>query len=399
MTSPTATSDNVTANGRGRRRVRAAVSISLAVLGGILLPLAGLTLWTRNQLLDTDRYVATVAPLASDPAIQDAAVARLTATVLEAVDFESIAAERLPDNAQPLAAPIAAGAEQLVRELADRAVHSDQFQTVWNEANRKGHETMVAALTGEGGTAVETANGQVVLKFGPLAENVLQSLQQRTGLDLGSRVPAERLNASFVLVQSDDLANVQTAVRWLDRLTWLLAIAVIGSLAGAVLAATSRRRGIRRSGWAITMASAVMLAALAVARSRYLSSLPAEVAKPAASATFDILVRNLRFGFRAIGLIGLLILVGSWVRLPSPQAEPSRLASWVAGHVTSLRAGSVMLAAGALLLLNQPSVASVILVIVLAVAVLAAIEYLSRSGRQSPAQVEAPRQSGVDVTR
>ena len=74
---------------------------------GILLPLAGVTIWTRNQLLDTDRYVATVAPLATDPAIQDAAVSRLTTTVSDAVDFKQVAMDALPEKAQVLAGPIA----------------------------------------------------------------------------------------------------------------------------------------------------------------------------------------------------------------------------------------------------------------------------------------------------
>ena len=380
-----ATSDTPAVAAPRRHRGRGAASIALAVLGGILLPLAGLTVWTRNQLLDTDRYVATVAPLASDPAIQDAVVARLTTTVSDAVDFQSIATEALPDNAQRLAAPIAAGAEQLVHELADKVVHSDQFQTFWAEANRKGHDTMVAALTGEGGTAIETANGQVVVQFGPLAEQVLQRLQERTGIDLASRVPAERLNVAFVVVQSEDLAKVQSAVRLVNPLTWFIALAALGCLVGAVFAATDRRRGVRRSGWAITIGSAVMLVGFAVARNRYLSSLPAEVSQPAASAAFDILIRNLRLGFRVIGVVGLVVLIGSWVHLPSAQGEPSRASAWVAAHAVVLRTVTLAMAVGVLVLLNQPAVASVVVVGLFAVVVLVVIEFLARSGRETPA--------------
>ena len=60
-----------------------------------------------------------------------------------------------------------------------------------------------------------------------------------------------------------------------------------------------------------------MLAALAIGRNRT-ELLADRVSQPAASAAYDILVRNLRLGFRVIGVIGILLLVGSLIRLPSP---------------------------------------------------------------------------------
>ena len=370
--------EDTTAPKRGRGR--ATVSILLAVLGGVLLPLAGITVWTRNQLLDTDRYVETVAPLATDPAIQEAASARLTKTVTDAVDLKQVAEDALPEQAQVLAGPIASGADQLVGRLSDRIVQSDKFQTLWDDANRAGHNTVVAALTGEGTKSIETDNGQVVLKFGPLAKQVLQGLDKETGLDLESKVPAEKLNVSFVLVQSDDLAQIQSAVRWLNRLTWIIAIAAIACLIGAVFAATDRRRGVRRAGWAVTISSAVMLAGFAVARSQYLGSLPDEVSQPAASAAYDILVRNLRMGFRVIGIIGIILLIGSLIRLPSRHGDPGPVSVWIAAHIAAVRTTILVVAAGALLLLDQPAVASVVTIIVLAAVLLGIAELFHRAG-------------------
>jgi hypothetical protein len=97
------------------------------------------------------------------------------------------------------------------------------------------------------------------------------------------------------------------------------------------------------------------------------------------------LVRNLRLGFRIIGAVGLLVLIGSWVRRPSAQAEPSRTATWVTAHTLALRVATLAVAVVALLLLNQPAVASVVLVLVLAAAAFAVIEYLARSGRRTGA--------------
>ena len=53
----------------GRQRWRTILAVVLIVVGCVLAPLAGVAVWARNQVTNTDRYVRTVAQLASDPAI------------------------------------------------------------------------------------------------------------------------------------------------------------------------------------------------------------------------------------------------------------------------------------------------------------------------------------------
>ena len=46
--------------------------------------------WTKNLVTDTDRYVATVAPLASDPAIQSAVADKITAEIFARLDVVGV---------------------------------------------------------------------------------------------------------------------------------------------------------------------------------------------------------------------------------------------------------------------------------------------------------------------
>ena len=62
-----------------RQRWRSVVATLLIVIGCILAPLSVVAVWAKNQVTDTDRYVATVTPLASDPAIQNAVADKITA--------------------------------------------------------------------------------------------------------------------------------------------------------------------------------------------------------------------------------------------------------------------------------------------------------------------------------
>ena len=72
-------------------RWRSVTAVVLIVLGCVLAPVAGLAVWTSNQVSDTDRFVRSVSPLIDDPDVQGALTDRLTATVFEYVDVESLA--------------------------------------------------------------------------------------------------------------------------------------------------------------------------------------------------------------------------------------------------------------------------------------------------------------------
>ncbi|WP_194896383.1 hypothetical protein [Catenulispora pinisilvae] len=53
-------------------RIRSIASALLLALAALLAPLAVASVWMADEIGDTDRYVATVAPLATDPAVQNA---------------------------------------------------------------------------------------------------------------------------------------------------------------------------------------------------------------------------------------------------------------------------------------------------------------------------------------
>src|SRR3954465_3105707 len=74
-----------------RSRLRSASSAFLLVLGCGLAVLSIVAIWLRATLLNTDRYVSTVAPIAADPAVQDAVAKKLDNAIFTRVDFASLA--------------------------------------------------------------------------------------------------------------------------------------------------------------------------------------------------------------------------------------------------------------------------------------------------------------------
>jgi cytochrome c oxidase assembly factor CtaG len=66
------------------------VASLLIVVACLLAPLGVAAVWARNQVTNTDRYVATVAPPAKDPAIRQAVTDVITAQVFTYIDVEGL---------------------------------------------------------------------------------------------------------------------------------------------------------------------------------------------------------------------------------------------------------------------------------------------------------------------
>ena len=87
-------------------RWRRIVGTILLVVGCVLVPLSLSAVWVRNTLLDTDNYVSTVGPLASDPHVQQAVAKRVTDALVNDATVEKRIAAALPPRASFLAAPL-----------------------------------------------------------------------------------------------------------------------------------------------------------------------------------------------------------------------------------------------------------------------------------------------------
>src|SRR5829696_6136492 len=111
---------------------RPVVAGALIVLAAVLAPLSVLATWSNGQIQDTDRYLATVAPLADDPDVQEAIATRMDEVVvgLEGQGLPSGAATTLGALSQPLAE----GVRNFVGDRIDALVQSDAFEQAWAEA-------------------------------------------------------------------------------------------------------------------------------------------------------------------------------------------------------------------------------------------------------------------------
>ncbi|MFE4591787.1 hypothetical protein [Streptomyces laurentii] len=404
------------------RTLRSVSSAVLIVLACVLVPVSILTVWVHDIVLDTDRYVSTMKPLASDPAIEAAAHNRIVHAVDVRVDGKEVTAEiaawlqsqGLPPRAakavKGLAPQLDAAVNSAADKVATRFVTSDRFEKVWVTANRAAHTAVVHALTGQGRGALGVSDGTVTLDLGAAVEQVKKDLVD-AGLEPAAKIP--EVHKQMVLFHSDQLQKMRSAAHALDVVgNWLPVLTVLLAAAGVFLA-HRRRRALARTALGAAFACLVIALALVVGRRYYLDHLPPEVqSKAAAGAAFDILVRFLRVALRTAIVLGIVIALGAYFIGPGRLAAATRstaertadsaagwwsghgvdagpVGAWTQAHRRWLTLGVLLLVALVFAFWNHPTVVTVLLLVLILLAVLAVIALLAADGRRTVAKTAA----------
>ncbi|WP_435238424.1 hypothetical protein [Streptomyces sp. YPW6] len=270
--------------------VSVALSAVLLVLLTVLVPLSALSAWVDLEIDDTDRYVAAVSPLSSDPAVQ--------ATVADLVTDEAM--ERI--DLGPL--------QDTVREFLHETVRSftttEAFRAAWDTANRAAHEAVKAALDGDSGQAV-------TIDLAPVIDQVKQNLV-RDGVPFADQIPVERTEITLLGPgQADELRD---SFHWLRYCSIWPAVATLVLLVLVVGIATVRG-GLRAGLWATAVVGAgfvlgaiLLRVVVAVGRGRVLDEVPSSD-RDAAAAVVDALTASLRTTVWWVLAVGAVLLVGA----------------------------------------------------------------------------------------
>ncbi|MEV7864709.1 hypothetical protein AB0P17_01065 [Streptomyces sp. NPDC088124] len=328
----------------GRHPLRSFGSVLLILLAALLSLLSVVAVWANSIVRDTDRYIATVGPLAKDPDVQKAVTNRVTDVVLAQINVDALVKELSTAAAQkgvpPRAAkllnsldgPIKQGLKQLISGTVERVVTSSAFQTVWVKGNRRAHAALDKALTGQANSAVSLKNNQVTIDVGPIIARVKDRLVS-AGFGPAAKIPT--VHTSFVVFESKDVGKIKAYLRVLQILGgWLPVIALLIAAAG-VFMAVNRRHALIGVALAVFVAMLVLGIALTVVRDVYLGHLPPGTSQPAAGAVYDALIKFLRAGVRALGAVALFTALGAFLAGPSRVAV--RIRTGCRRSITALR--------------------------------------------------------------
>ena len=396
---------------------RTPLAVVLIVVGCIFAPLSVVAVWTANQVSDTDRFVANVAPLIHEPAIQHALTDKITTEITSRLRVQGLADQasafltqqglsRAGALLKSAAGPLASGVDGYVRTEVAKVVASPQVARLWTQLTRTAHGELVKALSGRGGSAVNVRNGQVVLDLGPLIDAVKSHLAAR-GFTLVSKIP--EINPTVALFSAKYLVKAQSGYRLLNDLKIVLPILTVLLLGLGVWVARHHTRALIGAGLGLAASMLVLGAGLAIFRSVYLSSVPPKTLPPdAAAVLYDDLVRFIKDGLRVLLVVGLIIAIAAFFSGPSAAAVSTRRAfssvlggvrgggeraglqtgavgRWVYTYRRALRVAAVVIAALVFVFWSQPTWQIAVVIAIVLLLVLGLIELIGRP----PAEPEA----------
>jgi hypothetical protein len=383
-----------TKRGRNKARYRV-IAVVLVVLSVLTFAAAVPGVWAKRTLLDTDRYVATVAPLAENPAMQEYVARTVTTEVFEALDVEGRLSTALGDRAPRLAflaGPITSAVQGFVQTKVQALVASDAFTTFWTEANRFAHAQVLAVLEGNG-DSLKVSGDQVVLNLLPLVNQGLAAVASVAGQLVGRQITLPEITTDEVpsaaaakieaalgvdlpdrfgtitVYDGDQLAEVQQAVDLFRRGVFVAALLFL--ILGVAAVWVSRRR--RRTLLQLMIGLAVVLVLerrFAIAAADHVVDLAQPENRAAARAVVDSVLSSLLTYTARLLLVAVVVIMVALVTGPyrwavwsrrrgvelgraavgtARGAELPEAPAWVAAHRDALMVGLAALAVVVLL--------------------------------------------------
>ena len=303
-------------------RRRSVAVWALIVLASLLALVSALTVWSKQQLLDTDKFTSSSAKLLANDEIRATLSNRLVDLLNQRVDVQAQLEEKLPPRAKGAAPAIAAAIQNSTGQVINAFLGTAQAQALWERINRRAHGALVNVLEGKDAGAVSTANGDVVLDLRPLIQRVAERLG--VGDRLKQRAPPDA--GEIVLLKSNQLDAAQKGVRVLNALSSWLWLAVVALLALAVyLAHGTRRTMLEAVGLALLIVGVLLLIIRRFVGDAIVDSLvKTESSKPAVHAIWLIETDLLRDVALALVFYGLFALIAGIVAGPSRPAVAVR---------------------------------------------------------------------------
>jgi hypothetical protein len=303
---------------------RRRVGIYALLVGGFLAAILTIfAVWARRQLLDEREWANTSQALIADPAINTAVAAYLTDQLYQAVDVKAELETILPPRLDPLAGSVAGAIQQPTEKLILGLLQRPRVQKLWQTAVSATHDQFIN-LVEDKGTAIRLpGGGAVVLDLRP----ILSEAGNKLGLTLtGERLP----NAGrIIIMKANQLDSLQKAVKLLKTVSWfLLGISIVLLIAAVWLAHGRRREFTAAAALSLVAAAVIVLLARRLIADGVVDGLASTATgQEAANSVYAIATSLLAKIARTVLLLGIILLLGTW--LAGPGSLGSRVRGWV----------------------------------------------------------------------
>ena len=392
-------------------RWRSVVSAICIVVAAILVPVSIVGAWARVQLVEEEAFVATLAPLVDDPAVQTMIIDESMEAITAQVDFDEVTARvfdgiaelglppRAADALELLQAPAASGLESLVATTVTRVVESEAFADVWATTTRAAHRALTLAATSDGGGLVVRTDDGVGIQLGAIVERVKQNLLDR-GLGVAQLIP--EIDRVVIIGEGNNLAMVRAGYALAATLGWWLPFLTLGLFALGILFARRRSTAILGTGLGLAIGGGALAASLGIGSTTMgIVAGDLDLSPSALDVIYGRLVDGMTQTALVLALLGVFVAVLGWVmggwgparglrravsglnssarrQLAARGLDTGGFGGWLARQKILVRTLIAVLAVLWLFALRPLSVGDIVLVLVVAFLVAWILELLQR---------------------
>ena len=294
---------------------------ALVVVGAIFGVVAVLAGYVRWQVFDEGTFRDTAEELIANDAVREQVAASLVDSLYSNVDVAASLEQRLPENLQPLAAPLAGASRALADQAAARLLERPRIQQLWVDSAGLTQRQIERALDDEL-TFFQTDQGYVVLNLRPLVDALAEDVAIVANLE--SRLPPDA--GRIRIAQADNLETAQDLTRIFKGVAPFIWIVPLLFFALAIWLARGRRRqAVRMVAIAFVVVGLIVLVVRRLAGNYVVDDLvTSDTVKPAAKNAWDIITSLLADGGWTVLAIGLVVLLGTWVAGPTTSGSAVR---------------------------------------------------------------------------
>ena len=296
-----------------RSRGRTTLVVTLLVLAGFFSFLAVPIAFVQGEVLNTNRYVASVAPLNYNPEVAAAMSTQLTNQLFQRYDVEKLVSDSLPGPLSYIAKPFTGQLHGYVQKVVTKLIMTKQFHFIWVHANRAAHRQMVAVLTGSNSTLSVDKSGTVTLNLQGALDQIRQKLIDEGG-GVFAKIPVGLVPSRVVLLHSKSLGQVRFVVKLLKPITVLLIVLALACFAGAIALSRRRRRTLFQAGLTLSGTMAVLAVLVALARTIAVDSIAGtSTSTGAVGVIYDTVLAHLHLQIRVLFVVGLVVALIAWL--------------------------------------------------------------------------------------
>jgi hypothetical protein len=310
----------------GPARWRIITARTLTVLGILLLVVSVLANYVKRTALDESNFRGTARALIADDEIRNQVASTLVERLYSNTDIAATLRQRLPDNLQPLAVPVAGLVQNATEGAAKQLLARPRVQDLFVNASSLAQRQFVAVLDDDK-NVLRTTNGEVVLDLRP----ILIRLGDRFSI-AADQIPPDA--GRITILKSDQLKTGQRATRALRFVAdWIWALALVAWIGAILLVPGRRRLEVRAMAIGILVAGLLILIVRGSVGRYFVNNLvTSDTVRPSAKDAYAIITELLKgAGWTAV-IVGVVALAGAWLTGPGSNAAKAR--RYLAPHLS-----------------------------------------------------------------